>query len=82
MSSALASIKHCVRFTQLAFSSAGDSFVAGDQQGNIYIFYLSRNTYVLTNVCTRLWQKFPNGCRDGSSCICEGIFIVFVGLHY
>lgn len=72
-SSALASIKHCVRFTQLAFSSAGDSFVAGDQQGNIFIFYLSRNTFTLLtktgSPCTAL--AF-NLCRKNEVLVASG----------
>ena len=43
-SSTLEPIKHCIRFTQLAFNSLGDALVAGDQHGNIFVFYLSRNT--------------------------------------
>ena len=73
MSSALASIKHCVRFTQLAFNSAGDSFIAGDQQGNIYIFYLTRNTFTLltkTGIpCTAL--AF-NLCRKNEVLVASG----------
>lgn len=35
-----------VRFLQVAFDTTGESFVAGDHHGNIYVFDISRNRYV------------------------------------
>uniref|UniRef100_A0A5F8G7P6 Uncharacterized protein n=1 Tax=Monodelphis domestica TaxID=13616 RepID=A0A5F8G7P6_MONDO len=32
-----------LRFLNVAFDSTGDSFLAGDHQGNIYVFDLSGN---------------------------------------
>lgn len=32
-----------VRFLHLAFDTTGDSFLAGDYHGNIYVFDISRN---------------------------------------
>lgn len=32
-----------VRFLHLAFDTTGDSFLAGDHHGNIYVFNISRN---------------------------------------
>lgn len=34
-----------VRFLHLAFDATGDSFLAGDLHGNIYVFDISRNRY-------------------------------------
>ncbi|PIK53899.1 putative TBC1 domain family member 31-like [Apostichopus japonicus] len=43
----LGSNGHTIRFLQVAFDSGGDRFLAGDHQGNIYLFDLSRNRYQL-----------------------------------
>lgn len=32
-----------VRFLHVAFDATGDSFLAGDRHGNIYVFDISRN---------------------------------------
>ena len=32
-----------VRFLHVAFDTTGDSFLAGDHHGNIYVFDISRN---------------------------------------
>jgi len=34
-----------VRFLQVAFDTTGESFLAGDHHGNIYVFDISRNRY-------------------------------------
>lgn len=34
-----------VRFLHVAFDNTGDSFLAGDHHGNIYVFEISRNRY-------------------------------------
>ncbi|KAM9310324.1 TBC1 domain family member 31 isoform 2-T2 [Pholidichthys leucotaenia] len=44
-----------VRFLHVAFDTAGDSFLAGDHHGNIYIFDISRNRF-------RLVQKTGQAC--------------------
>ncbi|XP_074540281.1 TBC1 domain family member 31 [Halichoeres trimaculatus] len=44
-----------VRFLQLAFDTTGDSFLAGDHHGNIYVFDISRNRF-------RLVQKTGQAC--------------------
>ncbi|XP_056142116.1 TBC1 domain family member 31 [Lampris incognitus] len=44
-----------VRFLHLAFDTTGDSFLAGDHHGNIYIFDISRNRF-------RLVQKTGQAC--------------------
>lgn len=36
-----------IRFLNVAFSSSGDSLLAGDHQGNIYVFELMSNRWVL-----------------------------------
>ncbi|XP_071817640.1 TBC1 domain family member 31-like [Apostichopus japonicus] len=43
----LGSKGHTIRFLEVAFDSGGDRFLAGDHQGNIYLFDLSRNRYQL-----------------------------------
>ncbi|KAM4687302.1 TBC1 domain family member 31 [Discoglossus pictus] len=46
------------RFLQVAFDSAGDSFLAGDHLGNVYLFNLNRNRFDLvqrtTQACTAM----------------------------
>ncbi|XP_075937513.1 TBC1 domain family member 31 [Anarhichas minor] len=44
-----------VRFLHVAFDTTGDSFLAGDQHGNIYVFDISRNRF-------RLVQKTGQAC--------------------
>ncbi|XP_037641622.1 TBC1 domain family member 31 isoform X2 [Sebastes umbrosus] len=44
-----------VRFLHVAFDTTGDSFLAGDHHGNIYIFDISRNRF-------RLVQKTGQAC--------------------
>lgn len=34
-----------VRFLHVTFNTIGDSFLAGDQHGNIYVFDISRNRF-------------------------------------
>lgn len=34
-----------VRFLHVAFDATGDSFLAGDHHGNIYVFDIGRNRY-------------------------------------
>ncbi|TRY94739.1 hypothetical protein DNTS_021624 [Danionella cerebrum] len=36
-----------VRFLQVAFDSTGESFLAGDQHGNVYLFEIGRNRFQL-----------------------------------
>lgn len=71
--SALEPIKHCIRFTQLAFNSSGDAFVAGDQHGNIFVFYLSRNLFILLQKtgypCTALAFSL---CRKNEVLVASG----------
>ncbi|KFO03969.1 TBC1 domain family member 31, partial [Balearica regulorum gibbericeps] len=47
-----------IRFLNVAFDSSGDSLLAGDQQGNIYVFDLSGNRFNLVQrtmqACTAL----------------------------
>ncbi|XP_059501925.1 TBC1 domain family member 31 isoform X2 [Stegostoma tigrinum] len=47
-----------IRFLHVAFDAAGDAFLAGDHQGNIYLFDLSRNSFKLVQrtgqACTAL----------------------------
>ncbi|NXX87654.1 TBC31 protein, partial [Centropus bengalensis] len=47
-----------VQFLNVAFDSSGDSLLAGDHQGNIYVFDLNRNRFSLVQrtmqVCTAL----------------------------
>ncbi|NWU70187.1 TBC31 protein, partial [Pterocles burchelli] len=47
-----------IRFLNVAFDSSGDSLLAGDQQGNIYVFDLSGNRFSLVQrtmqACTAL----------------------------
>lgn len=47
-----------IRFLHVAFDSTGDSFLAGDHQGNIYVFNLNRNKFDLVQrtlqACTAL----------------------------
>ncbi|NWW87229.1 TBC31 protein, partial [Rhynochetos jubatus] len=47
-----------IRFLNVAFDSSGDSLLAGDQQGNIYAFYLNGNRFSLVQrtmqACTAL----------------------------
>uniref|UniRef100_A0A8D0KRG1 Uncharacterized protein n=1 Tax=Strix occidentalis caurina TaxID=311401 RepID=A0A8D0KRG1_STROC len=38
-----------IRFLNVAFDSSGDSLLAGDHQGNIYVFDLNGNSH--TGVC-------------------------------
>uniref|UniRef100_A0A3Q3VYI3 Uncharacterized protein n=1 Tax=Mola mola TaxID=94237 RepID=A0A3Q3VYI3_MOLML len=44
-----------VRFLHVAFDTTGDSFLAGDHHGNIYVFDISRNRF-------RLVQKMGQAC--------------------
>uniref|UniRef100_A0A665T124 TBC1 domain family member 31 n=1 Tax=Echeneis naucrates TaxID=173247 RepID=A0A665T124_ECHNA len=44
-----------VRFLHVAFDTTGDSFLAGDHHGNIYVFDISRNRF-------RLLQKTGQAC--------------------
>ncbi|KAG5271002.1 hypothetical protein AALO_G00174760 [Alosa alosa] len=44
-----------VRFLQVAYDTTGDSFLAGDHHGNIYVFDISRNRF-------RLVQKTGQAC--------------------
>ncbi|KAF3691620.1 TBC1 domain family member 31 WD repeat-containing protein 67 [Channa argus] len=44
-----------VRFLHVAFDTTGDSFLAGDHHGNIYVFEISRNRF-------RLVQKTGQAC--------------------
>ncbi|XP_028281100.1 TBC1 domain family member 31 [Parambassis ranga] len=44
-----------VRFLHVAFDTTGDSFLAGDHHGNIYVFDISRNRF-------RLVQKTGQAC--------------------
>ncbi|MEQ2187113.1 hypothetical protein GOODEAATRI_001227 [Goodea atripinnis] len=44
-----------VRFLHVAFDTTGDSFLAGDHHGNIYLFDISRNRF-------RLVQKTGQAC--------------------
>ncbi|XP_041798537.1 TBC1 domain family member 31 isoform X2 [Chelmon rostratus] len=44
-----------VRFLHVAFDATGDSFLAGDHHGNIYVFDISRNRF-------RLVQKTGQAC--------------------
>ncbi|XP_076006622.1 TBC1 domain family member 31 isoform X2 [Genypterus blacodes] len=44
-----------VRFLQVSFDSTGDTFLAGDHHGNIYVFDISRNRF-------RLVQKVGQTC--------------------
>lgn len=46
VSSALSVAAKSLRFLHAAFDVNGDSFIAGDHQGNIYLFDLSKNRYV------------------------------------
>ncbi|XP_062394922.1 TBC1 domain family member 31 [Sardina pilchardus] len=47
-----------VRFLQVAYDTTGDSFLAGDHHGNIYVFDISRNRFKLVQktgqACTAL----------------------------
>ncbi|XP_069776383.1 TBC1 domain family member 31 isoform X2 [Narcine bancroftii] len=47
-----------IRFLHVAFDATGDAFLAGDHQGNIYVFDLSRNSFKLVQrtgqACTAL----------------------------
>lgn len=47
-----------IRFLHVAFDTAGEAFIAGDHQGNIYVFDLSRNSFKLVQrtgqACTAL----------------------------
>lgn len=47
-----------VRFLQVAFDTTGESFLAGDHHGNIYVFDISRNRFKLVQktgqACTAL----------------------------
>ncbi|XP_041045482.1 TBC1 domain family member 31 isoform X2 [Carcharodon carcharias] len=47
-----------IRFLHVAFDAAGEAFLAGDHQGNIYLFDLSRNSFKLVQrtgqACTAL----------------------------
>lgn len=36
-----------VRFLHTAFDNIGDSFVAGDHQGHVYLFDVAKNRYLL-----------------------------------
>ena len=36
-----------VRFLHVSFDASGDRFVAGDHHGNIYVFDINRNRWVL-----------------------------------
>ncbi|XP_033626137.1 TBC1 domain family member 31-like [Asterias rubens] len=57
-SSSFAPTGRRVRFLHTAFSSSGDSFVAADHQGNIYVFDLAKNRFQLVQktgqACTSL----------------------------
>lgn len=44
-----------VRFLHVAFNTTGESFIAGDHHGNIYVFDISRNRF-------RLVQKTGQAC--------------------
>lgn len=44
-----------IRFLHVAFDTTGDSFLAGDHHGNIYVFDISRNRF-------RLVQKTGQAC--------------------
>ncbi|XP_029958071.1 TBC1 domain family member 31 [Salarias fasciatus] len=44
-----------VRFLQVAFDTTGDSFLAGDHHGNIYVFDIARNRF-------RLVQRTGQAC--------------------
>uniref|UniRef100_A0AAX7VPW3 TBC1 domain family member 31 n=1 Tax=Astatotilapia calliptera TaxID=8154 RepID=A0AAX7VPW3_ASTCA len=46
-----------VRFLHVAFDTTGDSFLAGDHHGNIYVFDISRNRF-------RLVQKTGQACTS------------------
>lgn len=39
-----------VRFLHVAFDTTGESFLAGDHHGNIYVFDISRNRWVTWRV--------------------------------
>ncbi|XP_041455639.1 TBC1 domain family member 31-like isoform X1 [Lytechinus variegatus] len=38
---------HAIRFLQAGFDASGDRFIAGDHQGNVYVFDLHRNRFQL-----------------------------------
>lgn len=41
-----------LRFLNVAFDSSGDCLIAGDHQGNIYVFDLSGNRWVILLIFT------------------------------
>lgn len=40
-----------IRFLHTAFDSTGDSFIAGDHQGNVFVFDLAKNRFSLVQKC-------------------------------
>lgn len=48
-----------VRFLQVAFDTTGESFLAGDHHGNIYVFDISRNRYRIYFPCNFPQVFFP-----------------------
>ena len=46
-----------LRFLNVAFDSSGDCLIAGDHQGNIYVFDLSGNRWVILLIFTLLESK-------------------------
>ncbi|XP_064599017.1 TBC1 domain family member 31-like isoform X2 [Liolophura sinensis] len=61
ISSALPLSARNIRFLQADFDSTGETFIAGDHQGNIFVFDLSRNRFSLVqrtgSPCTALAYK-------------------------
>ena len=49
-----------IRFLHVAFNSSGDSFIAGDCHGNIYLFDLHKNRYVI--VIIEVSSVYLRGC--------------------
>ncbi|KAM8966814.1 TBC1 domain family member 31 [Pelodytes ibericus] len=56
-----------MRFLQVSFDSPGDSFLAGDHLGNVYLFNLNRNTFDLVQrtmqACTALAFNLHRKCE-------------------
>lgn len=47
-----------VRFLHVAFDTTGDSFLAGDHHGNIYVFDITRNRSVAIFICILFMNIF------------------------
>ena len=52
-----------VRFLHVTFDTTGDSFLAGDHHGNIYVFDISRNRWLTVLKKSQIIELFVIFCE-------------------